>query len=125
MSKHGFEEIKAKIKSKMKAVQHISLVDFDARNTVCGQVSCREPALTEFAKNHDIIIFVGGKNSSNGKFLFDVCSRNNQVSYFISKPEELKKEWFKNISSVGISGATSTPVWLLQNVARKINELIK
>ena len=125
MSKNGFEEIKKSIKTKMKEIQHNNLVDFDARNTVCGQVSCREPALIEFAKNHDVIIFVSGKNSSNGKFLFDVCCRVNPGSYLISKPEDLKEKWFRDISSVGVSGATSTPVWLLQSVVEKIKELTK
>ncbi|MFN8240877.1 MAG: 4-hydroxy-3-methylbut-2-enyl diphosphate reductase [Bacteroidales bacterium] len=81
--------------------------------TICGQVSNREPGLRAFSRKHDIIIFIGGKESSNGKMLFSVCKSENPDSYFISSPDELKKEWFTGKNSAGVCGATSTPKWLI------------
>jgi len=125
MSKAGFEIIKKEIKQKMLNEQNKNLVDFEARNTVCGQVSCREPAIDKFSKEHDVILFVSGKNSSNGKMLYEICKKNNPLSYFISTNKEIKAEWFNKAVSVGICGATSTPLWLLQQVAEQVNQLTK
>ncbi|MFZ1269575.1 MAG: 4-hydroxy-3-methylbut-2-enyl diphosphate reductase [Bacteroidales bacterium] len=86
-------------------------------NTICRQGSEREPRLREFASKHDVIIFVSGRNSSNGRMLFEVCLKVNPRSYFISSPDELKRKWFNDSSSAGICGATSTPGWLIQEVA--------
>jgi 4-hydroxy-3-methylbut-2-en-1-yl diphosphate reductase len=85
-------------------------------NTICGQVSNRQPGLKTFAKNHDVIVFVSGKESSNGKILFSVVKNENPLSWFISSPEELKEEWFAGKKSAGVCGATSTPKWLIDQV---------
>jgi 4-hydroxy-3-methylbut-2-enyl diphosphate reductase len=85
-------------------------------NTICGQVSNRQPRLKAFAKKHDVIIFVSGKESSNGKMLFNVCKNENPDTWFVSSPEEIRKEWFINRNSVGICGATSTPKWLIDKI---------
>jgi len=92
-------------------------------NTICHQVWAREPRLREFAGKHDVIIFVSGQKSSNGRMLFDVCHSENSRSYFISSPEEIDRGWFHNSESTGICGATSTPKWLIQKVADVINEM--
>lgn len=84
--------------------------------TICGQVSNREPHLKAFAKKHDTIIFVSGKESSNGKMLYSVCKNINPDTHFVSSPEEIDKLWFKGKKSVGICGATSTPKWLIENI---------
>jgi 4-hydroxy-3-methylbut-2-enyl diphosphate reductase len=84
--------------------------------TICGQVSNRQPGLKSFARKHDIVIFVSGKESSNGKMLYSICKSENQVTFFISSSDDLKKEWFKGKKSVGICGATSTPKWLIDNI---------
>lgn len=89
-------------------------------NSICKHVSGRVPKLTEFCHNYDVIIFVSGKKSSNGKSLFQVCKQENPNSYFISSPEEIDKVWFSNAERIGISGATSTPTWLMKSVADKI-----
>lgn len=94
-----------------------------AYNTICGQVSNRGPHLKEFAHKNDVVIFVGGKKSSNGKYLFNICQQNNANSHFVSDKDELKRDWFINVNSVGICGATSTPMWLMQEVAREIESL--
>jgi 4-hydroxy-3-methylbut-2-enyl diphosphate reductase len=83
-------------------------------------VSNREPQLTRFAAEHDVIIFVSGKKSSNGKALYSVCQQVNPQSYFVENGEELVSTWFDQAGSVGICGATSTPMWLMQQVADQI-----
>ena len=113
--KHLIGEIKKRIKDP-------SL--FKTNNTTCRQVSDRFAHLRSFSKNYDVIVFVGGKNSSNSKMLYEECKQNNPNSFFISNPKELKKEWFTdNIEKVGICGGTSTPFWLMENVAKAIPEL--
>ena len=91
--------------------------------TICGQVSNREPGLRRFARKHQIIIFVGGKESSNGKMLFSVCKSENPNSYFISSPDELNSEWFRGLERVGVCGATSTPKWLIDKTRDAIVKL--
>jgi len=92
-------------------------------NTICGQVSNREPYLKEFAQNHDVVIFVSGRESSNGKMLYSVCKNINPQTYFISSPEEIDRSWFEGKKTVGICGATSTPKWLLENIYDLISGL--
>lgn len=87
-----------------------------ANDTICRQVSNRYEELADFVKDFDKIIFVSGKKSSNGKVLYDVCKKHNENTYFVSNIEELEKEWFQANDKVGICGATSTPMWLMENV---------
>jgi 4-hydroxy-3-methylbut-2-enyl diphosphate reductase len=91
--------------------------------TICGQVSNREPHLKAFARKHDTIIFVSGKESSNGKMLFSICKNINSDTHFVSSPEEIDKSWFKGKKSVGICGATSTPKWLIENIRDIISNI--
>jgi 4-hydroxy-3-methylbut-2-enyl diphosphate reductase len=91
--------------------------------TICGQVSNREPHLKTFAKKHDIIIFVSGRESSNGKMLYSVCKNVNPDTHFVSSSEELDKTWFTGKKSVGICGATSTPKWLIENIRDIISNI--
>jgi len=92
-------------------------------NTICGQVSGREPKLKIFAGMHDVIIFVSGKNSSNGRMLYEICLNENKRSHFISSPEEISPEWFINVVSAGVCGATSTPRWLIHKVAEAVEKM--
>jgi 4-hydroxy-3-methylbut-2-en-1-yl diphosphate reductase len=91
--------------------------------TICGQVSNREPHLKAFAKKHDTIVFVSGRESSNGKMLYSVCKNVNPNTYFVSSAEELDKSWFSGKKSVGICGATSTPKWLIENIRDIISNI--
>ena len=91
-------------------------------DTICRRVSNREKALGEFAERFDVVIFVCGKKSSNGKVLFDVCRKENEHSYNIEEENELQSEWFEGCQSVGICGATSTPAWLMERVASAVRE---
>ena len=90
-------------------------------DTICRRVSNREKALADFATRFDVVIFVCGKKSSNGKVLFDVCHKANERCYNIEEESELQAEWFENCQSVGICGATSTPAWLMSRVAEAID----
>ena len=91
--------------------------------TICGQVSNREHHLKTFARKHDIIVFVSGRESSNGKMLYSVCKSINPDTHFVSSPEELDKTWFSGKKSAGICGATSTPKWLIENIRDIISNI--
>jgi 4-hydroxy-3-methylbut-2-enyl diphosphate reductase len=92
-------------------------------NTICSQVASRHEELSSFAQSHDIIIFVSGASSSNGKVLCDLCRSRNTRTYHISSPEEIAPSWFRPDDKVGICGATSTPRWLLEEVAEAIRAI--
>jgi len=119
----GFNELVALIKTRVIENGHNPDKLFVYHDTICRQVSQRGPGIKDFARKHDVMIFVGGKNSSNGKYLFGLCSGENPKSYFIETPEELQKSWFENFKSVGVSGATSTPLWQLKDVVEAIKKL--
>lgn len=91
-----------------------------ADDTICRRVSSREEHLREFARQHDIIIFVCGRKSSNGKVLYNICCEENERAYNIEEAKELQREWFDGVESVGICGATSTPKWLMEEIASAI-----
>jgi 4-hydroxy-3-methylbut-2-enyl diphosphate reductase len=94
----------------------------EAHDTICRQVSNRVPHLENFAERFEVIIFAGGLKSSNAKVLFEVCKKRNNRTYFISTPEEIRSEWFYQIETVGICGATSTPQWLMETIAERIKQ---
>jgi 4-hydroxy-3-methylbut-2-enyl diphosphate reductase len=97
--------------------------DFIAYNTICRSVSSRSEKLAAFAKGYDVIIFVSGRQSSNGKYLFEICRKNNARTHHISKPEELNAAWFQEKDAIGITGATSTPQWLMEKTAGEIENV--
>lgn len=117
MSVRDYSNFAGLIRSKM---EEAGIRDPDkflhVNKTICGQVSNREPHLTSFAKKHDVIIFVSGKESSNGKMLYSVCKSINPETHFVSSSEEISMEWFRGKNSVGVCGATSTPKWLIEKV---------
>ncbi len=94
-----------------------------ADDTICRRVSSREEHLRTFAKSHDIVIFVCGRKSSNGKVLYNICLEENPRSYNIEEASELQTEWFTDAQTVGVCGATSTPLWLMESVAKQIEKL--
>lgn len=114
----GFEEIAKLIESKMQGS-----ANFHSFDTICRQVSNRLPNMKEFAEKHDIIFFVAGEKSSNGKVLFAECKKHNPNSYFIPRPEALDLNLVKKNMSIGICGATSTPKWQMEEVAKIIKTL--
>ncbi len=98
--------------------------DFTREDSICSHVVNRIPFLTHFATQHDVIIFVSGKDSSNGKKLFNISRKVNPNTYFVSDPDELWAEWLSNAGSVGISGAASTPQWLMEKIADRIKDML-
>lgn len=120
MDRPGFAEIAAALRSSIAeciidSMENIA-VEFHAKDTICGQVSGREAQLQKFARDNDVVIFVAGKASSNGKVLFDVCRTANPRTYFVEDAVEMREEWFEGCEKVGISGATSTPHWYMEIV---------
>jgi len=95
--------------------EHISSqAKFKSFDTICRQVANRMPNISSFASRHDLILFVSGRKSSNGKVLFNECKRVNPNSYQIERAEEIDLDWLKDINTIGICGATSTPKWLME-----------
>lgn len=112
-----FQEVKNELERKAKNT-------LDIHDTICRQVANRVPRMKEFSKKHDLILFVSGKKSSNGKLLFGVCKKHNPNSYFISSVDELKASWFSTKQSIGICGATSTPRWLLDKTKLHVKTIL-
>jgi len=113
----GFQQLADELKSKGTSSQ------VKVHDTICRQVSNRIPGIRDFSGRYELIIFVSGQKSSNGKMLFEICQSVNPNSKFISSIEEIDERWFKDINSVGICGATSTPKNLLEQVAESIRQL--
>lgn len=103
-------------------IKNRSSQKIQVKDTICRQVSNRVTSLTQFSKEHEIILFLGGRKSSNARFLFEVCQKANPNSYFISDKAEIKTSWFDGKSTVGICGATSTPQWLIQEIAGWVSQ---
>jgi len=114
-SKEKFYEIVSKLNR--------SGVDVHVNDTLCRQVSNRDSQLQNFSNDFDKIVFVSGTKSSNGNALFNVCKQNNDNSYFVSSSEEVKENWFSKNDKIGVCGATSTPMWLMEEVKEKILQL--
>lgn len=119
----GYKAMREEIVRRVREAGNDENLFFEANDTLCRQVSNREPQLIEFSKHHDVIVFVSGKKSSNGKVLHDVCKSVNPRTYFVSTWEEVNPEWFRTTDSVGICGATSTPMWLMEEIAEKLKTL--
>ncbi len=98
-------------------------IKVNAHDTICSQVSDRDSELRNFAAEFDVVLFVSGTKSSNGKVLYNVCKEVNPRTYFISRVDELDFSWFKEGDKVGVCGATSTPMWLMEDVQKALLEL--
>lgn len=97
---------------------------FEFYDTICRQVANRIPKIREFAVAHEVVLFVCGKKSSNGKVLFQQCLNVNPRSYFISNEKEIDSAWFEGVERIGICGATSTPRWLMNNVKTYLENIL-
>ena len=116
MSPEGYEELAGALRSMVTG-------PLEVHSTICAQVASRHRELAEFARTHDVIVFVSGATSSNGKVLYEWCRSINPRSFHIGSPAELRPEWFAGAASAGVCGATSTPKWLLEQVAGRIGDL--
>ena len=115
-----FEAIKEEVLRRASDPENVYVHD-----SICRSVSNRDPHLREFSGNHDAVIFVSGRKSSNGKALFQACIESNPRSHKVEDETELLPEWFSGADSVGVCGATSTPKWLMERVARRIGEMTR
>ena len=118
-----FELLSSEIKQRMRQAQQRDDIPFQSHNTICGQVANRKPHLEEFARKHDVVVFVSGKQSSNGKVLYQACKAVNEHTYMVEDETALQAGWFNNCKSVGVCGATSTPKWLMEQVAAAIRKI--
>jgi 4-hydroxy-3-methylbut-2-enyl diphosphate reductase len=116
------DALQARVKELIVDTMQNIAVEFHAKDTICGQVSGREDKLAAFAAGQDIMVFIAGHESSNGKVLYNVAKAANSRTYFIEDLNELQDEWFEGVEKVGISGATSTPQWLMENLKKAIEE---
>lgn len=98
---------------------------FEYFDTICRQVANRLPGVRNFAQRHDVIIFVCGQKSSNGRVLFNACLQENPRSYMVDDASNIQTDWFREAQSVGICGATSTPTWLMEQCKERILSLVE
>ena len=127
MDKQTFHQLKEEFQKRIKELIvetfQEQASEFHAKDTICGQVFGRDKKLREFASQNDIMIFVAGRVSSNGKVLFHISQEANPRTYFVEDESELNPQWFQGVRKVGISGATSTPQWLMEKVKQKIEAM--
>lgn len=118
-SLHGFTQMIDEI-----SVRKATETTFSSYDTICRQVANRVEHIRQFASNHQVVLFVSGKKSSNGKILYNECLDVNKNTHFISNEYEIDGTWFTAVDSIGICGATSTPRWLMENVKAYVQQLI-
>ncbi len=114
----------AKVCARLARVRGLRL-RLKVHNSICRQVATRHSRLGAFARSHDVIVFVSGKSSSNGKVLCDFCKSVNIRTYKISGVDEISDGWFRPDDKIGVCGASSTPKWLLEETAARIREILK
>lgn len=113
----GFGEIIEEIKRRKKSGS------FRYFDTICRQVANRMPKIRQFAENHEVVIFVCGRKSSNGRALYEECRSVNDRSYLVEKASDIDPEWICDAATIGVCGATSTPAWLMQDVKKHLEEI--
>jgi 4-hydroxy-3-methylbut-2-en-1-yl diphosphate reductase len=123
MDKEQYADLNSIILKKMQQKLKKKIVPLEVNNTICGSVSNRMPELKKFSKNHDVIIFVSGRESSNGKVLYQACKSVNKRTHFVSDVKEIMPGWFFSEDRAGICGATSTPRWQMELAAKFIKNL--
>jgi 4-hydroxy-3-methylbut-2-en-1-yl diphosphate reductase len=125
MSIEDFILLSDEIRNRMLPYFEANNLPLYINDTICRQVANRAPQLRIFAAQNDVVVFVGGKDSSNGKVLYGVCKKSNPSTYFISGKSEIELNWFQNAQSIGICGATSTPRWLMDEIGSYLEILTK
>jgi 4-hydroxy-3-methylbut-2-enyl diphosphate reductase len=116
------EELQKRIKDLVVGSIEDEAIEFHAKDTICGQVSGRDKKIREFASSNDVVLFVAGRNSSNGKVLYGIAKEANARTHFIEDDRELEADWFTGAANIGITGATSTPQWLMEKVKQAIEK---
>lgn len=127
MDKASFHDIREFLRTRVAEFREGSMEEiaenFHAKDTICGQVSGRDRKLREFAASNDVMVFVAGRKSSNGKVLYHISLEANPRTFFIEDISEIDSTWFEGVENVGISGATSTPHWYMNEVKTHIEQL--
>ena len=103
--------------------EHMQTSDFKVFDTVCNRVANRASELREFACRVDVVLFVSGEHSSNGHYLFEYCRKVQPNTHFISDASQLKTEWLEGVQTIGVTGATSTPRWLMEQIATRLSNI--
>jgi 4-hydroxy-3-methylbut-2-en-1-yl diphosphate reductase len=117
----AYEEIACEIDKRLVQIHGKSHNMLTAHNTICRLVANRSQELIKFSEQHDVVLFVSDRKSSNGKYLYDICKKQNPSSYFISSFSDIQVKKIENASSIGICGATSTPKWLMLDIKQKLH----
>jgi len=125
MTIEGLQRIRTAIEQKRSEQHTGENIPFQVNDTICRQVANREPQLVDFARRRDVVIFVSGSKSSNGKALYEVCLKANHRTHMVATPKDIDMNWFAGASNAGVCGATSTPRWLMEEVADKILSYLK
>jgi 4-hydroxy-3-methylbut-2-enyl diphosphate reductase len=120
MGTAAYREVQEALLGRLHELHPEQNIDLKVANSICGQVSGREKKIQQFASEHQVMLFVAGKSSSNGKHLYELCKAVNPRTYYISGKADIQDEWLTGIENVGISGATSTPEWLLAEIGKQI-----
>lgn len=120
MSRENYNQLRTEVEKRM-----LSPDLFESCDSICGQVANRGPWLEKFSKSVDAVVFVGGKKSSNSKVLFNHCKKANPNSFFISSPNELDGLHLINYDKIGVCGATSTPQWLMEDIAKSLETFLR
>lgn len=115
-----YQKICTRIAEQMHKARPKKPAKLTVNQTICSQVAHRDKELRDFSRKHEVIVFVSGKKSSNGKMLYEICRQVNPKSYFVSEVAEIQLSWFENCRSAGICGATSTPRWLMEKIYDKL-----
>lgn len=123
ISETVYDQIEKEIKHRMSENGLNPNEAFSGRKTICKQVVKRGPLIARFAKKFDMVIFAAGRHSSNGRLLSETCKSVNSNTYVISSVDELEKDWFEGVDSIGITGATSTPGWMLEQIADEVRKM--
>ena len=97
---------------------------FECHDTICRQVANRMPRMRQFAQEHSLVLFVSGRKSSNGMILYNECRNVNANTHMIYTPDDIDPAWLDNVETIGICGATSTPLWLMTDVRQKVEEML-
>ena len=120
MTIEGLQRIRMAVELKRNTERIANDIPFQVNDTICRQVSNRGPQLVEFARQHDVVIFVSGSKSSNGKALYEVCRKTNPRTHMVATHKDIDVNWFADAVNIGVCGATSTPRWLMEEVADTI-----
>ena len=122
MDPERFQEVE---KNLTELTKILGKTELKSECTICNQMKRRKPELMKFSRKHDTIIFVSGKQSSNGAMLYKYCKRHNSKTYWISSVDEIEQNWLTGNGSIGVSGATSTPQWQLEKVRQYLLNVIE